>query len=196
MYSPSAETGGVPGWLTGRSLSATHFVHTPAPSAGAYVAASGVTSAGEYAPAFRCPELAAPSGIAGWDVFYCDSSAHRWKMKNNNGSANTVAGLSDFPSIVTVEDCGATSGASQRCAKIIKASPVVVFGEVTLNTAATQVISTLPFTGSATYSCSGSDLTTPAGVVTFPTYTSGAQATIQETGGNMTDHLRWMCVGY
>jgi hypothetical protein len=36
-------------------------------------------------------EAAAPSGIASSDIFYPDSTAHRWKMINNNGSAKTVA---------------------------------------------------------------------------------------------------------
>lgn len=38
-------------------------------------------------------EAAAPSGIASTDVLYADSTAHTWKMKNNNGSAQTIAAL-------------------------------------------------------------------------------------------------------
>lgn len=42
---------------------------------------------------FFCPELVAPpSGVAAQDILYCDATAHRWKMLNNNGSADTVVG--------------------------------------------------------------------------------------------------------
>jgi hypothetical protein len=37
-----------------------------------------------------------PSGVVNADVLYADSSAHRWRMKNNNGSVTSVAGLADF----------------------------------------------------------------------------------------------------
>jgi hypothetical protein len=37
-------------------------------------------------------EAAAPSGVAAADVLYADSTAHRWKMINNNGGADTVLG--------------------------------------------------------------------------------------------------------
>lgn len=103
---------------------------------------------------------------------------------------------SGISSLALIEYCGATSGATQACAKTVQNLPIVVFGDVTLNTATTQAITTLPFTAAADYSCSGSDLTTAAGTVSFPTYTSGAQVTIQETNGANTDHLRWMCVGF
>ncbi|HEV8491035.1 MAG TPA: hypothetical protein VGR76_02145 [Candidatus Angelobacter sp.] len=36
-------------------------------------------------------EAAAPSGVASSDLLYADSTAHRWKMINNNGAAKTVA---------------------------------------------------------------------------------------------------------
>jgi hypothetical protein len=37
-------------------------------------------------------EGAAPSGVAGSDVLYADSTAHRWKVINNNGSPDTLVG--------------------------------------------------------------------------------------------------------
>ena len=39
-----------------------------------------------------CIEGSAPTGVAGSDLIYCDSAAHRPKMINNNGSADTVVG--------------------------------------------------------------------------------------------------------
>jgi hypothetical protein len=41
-------------------------------------------------------ESAAPAGVANFDNLYSDSTAHRWKMINNNGTATTVAGFSDY----------------------------------------------------------------------------------------------------
>lgn len=38
-------------------------------------------------------EAAAPSGVASSDLLYADSTAHTWKMKNNNSSAETIAAL-------------------------------------------------------------------------------------------------------
>jgi hypothetical protein len=92
-----------------------------------------------------------------------------------------------------VEYCGATSGATQACAKTQQTFTFVTYGDVTLNTATTQSITTLPFTTS-TFSCSGSDLTTAAGIVSFNTYAAGS-VTIAESGGVNTDHLRYQCVG-
>jgi hypothetical protein len=102
-------------------------------------------------------------------------------------------------SFYQVGACGATSGATQACAGSPTSSPVVnsiaVFGEVTLNTAATQSITTLPFTAGGDYSCAGSDLTNAAGIVSFNTYTA-ASVTIQESGGGTSDHLRYFCIGF
>jgi hypothetical protein len=47
--------------------------------------------------AFRCPETTAPSGTSGFDYLYCDSTAHAWKMIDNNGSPVTVAGVAPVP---------------------------------------------------------------------------------------------------
>jgi hypothetical protein len=92
------------------------------------------------------------------------------------------------------EYCGATTGARQACAKTIQTAPLIVWGDVQLNTTPTQSITTLPFSD-AFYSCTGSDLTTAAGIVSFNTYASSS-VTIQETGGVNTDHLRYLCVGH
>lgn len=40
---------------------------------------------GFYGPIFGCAEQAAPSGRAGWDLLYCDSATHQWKVNDNNG---------------------------------------------------------------------------------------------------------------
>lgn len=51
------------------------------------------TSFGVGTPSASCgngicfAELAAPTGLAGYDLLYPDSTAHRWKVNNNNGGA-------------------------------------------------------------------------------------------------------------
>jgi len=105
--------------------------------------------------------------------------------------AVTIANSSQ--SLATALYCGATTGATQLCAQTLTRLPFVAWGDVLLNTAVTQSITGLPFT-TATYSCSGSDLTTNTGIITFQTY-ANASVTIQENGGTNADHLRFVCFG-
>lgn len=54
-------------------------------------------------------ETAAPTGAASISDLWNDSTDHRWKMKNNNGTATDVAGLADFaapPVIGTTPNAG------------------------------------------------------------------------------------------
>jgi len=90
--------------------------------------------------------------------------------------------------------CGATSRATQACAKTVEHLPIIAFGDVTLNGTSSQLITKLPFTA-ATFSCSGSDLTNVAGTVSFNAYMS-TSVTVYESGGGTADHLRYLCVGY
>ena len=104
----------------------------------------------------------------------------------------TVLTVANHP---IVKYCGATSGGVQACANTSESSTMIIFGDVTLNTATSQSITAMPFTSSSSYSCSGSDLTTAAGIVSFNTY-AAASVTIAESGGVNTDHLRYVCVGF
>ena len=125
------------------------------------------------------------------------SAVNQSTQQSSLATANRTATWPDAsgtPSLAAVEYCGATTGATQACAKTVQTLPIVVWGDVLLNGATTQSITTLPFTDTL-YSCSGSDLTTAAGVVAFSSYLA-ASVTIQETGGANTDHLRFMCVGH
>lgn len=51
---------------------------------------TGCSSARCYSPIFESPEGSAPSGVTNFDVLYADSTAHRWKAINNNGTAVTI----------------------------------------------------------------------------------------------------------
>lgn len=117
--------------------------------------------------------------------YFCENGV------NNATSSGWVAAQAN-----TLEYCGATSGVTQACAKTLEVGGITVYGNVTLNSAATQAITTLPFTSATSYSCTGSDFTTAAGNITFSAYTSGASATIKEAGGATTDVIYYICSGY
>jgi len=55
------------------------------------------------APPIKQVEQVAPSGVASSDLLYADSTAHRWKMNNNNGGAvQVVASGADISTTDTV----------------------------------------------------------------------------------------------
>jgi hypothetical protein len=57
------------------------------------LAATGtVTGSNVTTNSLKLTETTAPSGTAGSDVLYADSTAHRWKMNNNNAGPDTVVG--------------------------------------------------------------------------------------------------------
>lgn len=138
------------------------------------------------------------SGALPYSPVVIGSAANTSTSITSAATANRTAVLPDTSGTVSfgiVEYCGATSGATQACAKTVQVTPFIVWGDVLLNGAVSQSITTLPFTD-ALYSCSGSDLTTPnTGIVSFTNYLA-ASVTIQETSGTNADHLRWQCTGH
>jgi hypothetical protein len=97
-------------------------------------------------------------------------------------------------SLAAVENCGGTQGETQMCARSVETLPMIVWGTANLNSAASQSIEKLPFSD-ALFSCTGSDETTPAGIVSFSSYKSDS-VIIRETHGATTDRLRYICVGH
>lgn len=63
---------------------------------------SGMSASGTWTPLLGCPEVAAPSGIAGWDQLYCDSTNHA--LSRINGT-NTATPLASFTGSLTASDC-------------------------------------------------------------------------------------------
>ena len=131
---------------------------------------------------------------------FLGASANSYQFTGTAGQATAVTlqdpGATANLNFLTVMDCGSTSTGTQNCAKTNRPKGIAVYGIVTLPSAATQAITTLPFTGAGTYSCTGSDFTTAAGIISFSAYTSGAQATIRESGGSTTDVIYYSCIGY
>lgn len=79
--------------VTGASYSDTNPSTTA--EAPPFVTGSGVTAFNNKfaeAPLFVGPETIAPSGVAGFDQLYADSTAHSWKKIENNGTVFNVAG--------------------------------------------------------------------------------------------------------
>ena len=106
-----------------------------------------------------------------------------------------IAGVNTQITQNLAESCGATSTGTQNCAKTIQSPATAVFGVLTLNGAASQAITGLPYAIATSYTCFGSDYTAAAGQVSFPTITDGTAVTILETGGGTSDVLRWGCIG-
>jgi hypothetical protein len=52
---------------------------------------SDASNNAQIAPPIRQVEQAAPSGVASSDLLWADSTSHRWKMINNNGTAANVS---------------------------------------------------------------------------------------------------------
>jgi hypothetical protein len=123
------------------------------------------------------------------------SGANATTLSSAASSPRTAAfpDASGTVSLFTSENCGSTAGGVQACAKTIEPNDFIARGEVTLNVAATQSITTLPFP-SGIFACAGSDLTNAAGIVSFNTYAANS-VTIQESGGGTSDHLRYICIG-
>lgn len=65
-------------------------------------------------PPIRQTEIAAPSGLAGSDLLWADSTAHRWKMSNNNGTIVNVAGTNSESFVSPTINTGVTSGSGLK----------------------------------------------------------------------------------
>jgi len=59
---------------------------------------NGFNSKGLFGFQFSCPETTAPTGVATFDLLYCDSTAHAMKEIKGAGSASQVATYADFAS--------------------------------------------------------------------------------------------------
>jgi hypothetical protein len=77
----------------------------------------------DVAGQLKGPEAAAPAGVASFDLLYADSTAHRWKMINNNGTADTVAGLADFAAPPAIGNTTPNTGAFTAVNKVTITTP-------------------------------------------------------------------------
>lgn len=86
----------------------------------------------DVASQLKGPEAVAPTGAAGFDFLYADSTAHRWKMINNNGAGDTVAGMADFASPPAI---GATMPNSGAFSTVTASGAITASGTITSNSA-------------------------------------------------------------
>jgi hypothetical protein len=130
-------------------------------------------------------EGTAPTGLANVDIFYANAANHCMSANNNNVDRGCV-------STAKVELCGTTS----VCGQTIQVAPVLVYGTVALSsgTPSTATLSALPFTGSTTYVCVGTDQTNAANNLIKFANASASSSVI--TGPNtITDVIGYQCVG-
>ena len=123
-------------------------------------------------------EGAGPPGSSGQDQIWGDSTAHRLKMNNNNGGAQTVAALIEVPQVYN------HSGT-------IQASPHTVQDSCVLGTSCSVTLTGASvFTSSTSYTCACQDNTAidACNVV----QSSGSAFAITGTG---TDTIRYICTG-
>jgi hypothetical protein len=71
---------------------------------------SQVDAAEHIAPQFVSPETTAPSGVAGFDISYADSTLHQWLDINNNGTAQARAGFTITPVSTNCVNWSGTTG--------------------------------------------------------------------------------------
>ena len=65
---------------------------------------------------YQASETTAPSGVANVDLLYADSTAHRWKAIDNNGSATNVTLGTDMPLSGTTGSIGGSALTAGQCA--------------------------------------------------------------------------------
>lgn len=126
-------------------------------------------------------EGSAPAGIAGKDVFYGDSTAHRAKVVNNGGSPQVLGDT-------TVQSCGTTT----TCSATSQLNPQIVRGTVALSGGTATVTGVSPaFISTASFNCTSND-------VTDATKTSNAVPASASTftlTGTGTDVISYLCIG-
>lgn len=155
-----------------------------------------ITGAPSFAGgAVTLTEVAAPTGVSGKDILYADSTAHRLKMKNNNGSADTVVGAATTDTLTNKT----ISGGSYVDSVVPSASATPILtaaqsGGTFLFDRGTGVVYTLPapqvgltytFIYSATITSGAAEIDTDAGT----TFLLGAITMINSTDGSTKGYL-------
>jgi hypothetical protein len=114
----------------------------------------------DVAGLLKGPEAAAPAGVANFDLLYADSTAHRWKMINNNGTAAQVVAS------------GADINTSDQVTVTHLASPLpTAQGGTAQNSTATFPTSGVVVTEAGTETLTNKTLTSP--IDTSPTINTG-----------------------
>jgi len=104
-------SGGLGTGFVGFNLTAAQYAAIPT---GAQFAFNGGVHGYKF---YSGAETTAPTGVASVDLLYSDSTAHRWRMINNNGTVTSVAGLADFaaPPAIGNTTPAAITGTSLAC---------------------------------------------------------------------------------
>lgn len=141
----------------------------------------------DVASQLKGPEAAAPAGVANFDLLYADSTAHRWKMINNNGT--TVQVVASGADINTSDQVTAThlasplptaqGGTGQNSTAAFPASGVVVT-EAATETLTNKILSGASNTLTLT---PNHQIFTTSGTFTMPTGVTAVRVTVVGGGG-------------
>lgn len=152
-----------------------------------YTGTGGLTLSGS-GTSLKALEGAAPTGSAGSDWLYADSTAHRWKVKNNSNTADTPALFSDnlsvFAATTSAQLAGVISDETGSGALVFGTSPTLTTPNIGVATATsvngltiTASTGTLTITNAKTVSFPHTITLTSSGdssVITFPNATANA----------------------
>ncbi len=147
----------------------------------------GAGTAGAYCPG----EGTAPTGTASADILYADSTAHRFKMINNNAAAVQVLGTGDVP---TAQYCGTTT----TCSHTAETSSQIVYGSAPLvsGTPSTYTVTGISpaFTSSSSYVCTIAGTTGATTSLYSVANVSGSSFTVTGPATD-TNTVNFICVG-
>jgi hypothetical protein len=150
----------------------------------------GIGVAATTGNSIKAVEAAAPSGMASNDLLYPDSTAHRWKVNNNNGGATTLAVFTDklnvFAATTSAEFAGVISDETGTGKVVLDTSPQFTTSAISplfrstvakvlfqgTGTGATQLAATQTTAPTCTTNC-GTGSPTVAGTDTWMTVTLG-----------------------
>lgn len=146
--------GGLGTGLLGFNLTASQYA---APVAGVQFPFNGGVHSYKF---YSASETSAPTGAAGVDQLYADSSAHRWKKIENNGAAQTVGSADSSAcayqgplSAVTGTGAAATYYTCTLPAGVMGAGQGIIITAVAKHTTGTAAVTyTMSFGGTSTSS--------------------------------------------
>lgn len=146
------------------------------------------------------PYIIFENSMTNGPIVSMENGAGELEIQVNSGGIPEITANSNlytFPTIAgqfavgSLGVCSNVTGCGNGTVTFV--APLWRVGDFTLS-GGSKTLNTMPYSSGTSYFCSGNDLTTPAGIISF-TYSSGTNLTITETGGVATDHVRIMCAG-
>lgn len=169
---------------------------SPTQTAYSTATATGVTGMNDKAAwslQFACPETTAPSGVSGFDILYCDSTAHNFKVIANNGTAQSLIGFGDAidlqanPLSLEIANAVSTGTTINLLAKLTGAPSTAVLATTTDTVGVVGcVVSGAGTSGKAVIAVSGTTVCTFDGATTAGDYvivSTSSNGKVHDAGG-------------